>query len=67
MFDDDYAEAMWRQLRDVPVDDDGRIVTPFMDYPSGTDREEIWRDIDNLHSQGVVHLMFPNREGDHDD
>lgn len=36
------AMALWQALGDRPVDDDGRLEEPFLQFPIGTDREEIW-------------------------
>jgi hypothetical protein len=33
---------LWKQLGDVPVDDNGYTQQKFLDFAPGTDREEIW-------------------------
>lgn len=49
------AEELWRGLGDVAVDDDGRIDAEWHGYPAGTDREEIWHDIeDEFGKDGVT-------------
>lgn len=45
------------ELQDVLVDDDGRLLDGWRGYPAGTDREEIWRDIDEAHPDGYVALV----------
>lgn len=60
---------IWRELGDVPVDDDGRIEEPFVLrcangmprlYDEGTDREDIWHDIEAEYRVSVGRMM----EGD---
>lgn len=58
---DELREA-WTQLGDVLVDDDGRLLSDWRDYPAGTDREEVWRDFDVAYEDGVAALMFPGGE-----
>ncbi len=36
-------QKLWQQLGDIPVNDDGEIEEPFLDFEIGTDREEIWQ------------------------
>lgn len=33
---------LWRAFGDLPVTDDGRTMTPFLHFPRGTQREEVW-------------------------
>lgn len=40
------AKSIWTELGDVCVDDDGCIDQDWRGYPTGTDREDIWRDIE---------------------
>ena len=54
------AKALWEELGDVCVDDDGCIDADWRDYPAGTDREDIWRDIEEQygeHGVTVARLM----------
>lgn len=62
-----YVEDAWDALGDVPVDDDGRIQTGFsmtgfdgrtMRYGVGTDREDIWHDIEAQYPVSVGRLMY---------
>lgn len=56
------AGLVWDSLGIVPVDDDGRIQIPFSMggtvYPVGTDREDIWHDIEECFGISVTKLMF---------
>lgn len=58
------ARLVWERLGDMPVDDDGRILSPFYAYDQlgrsynvGTDREEIWNDIEDRLNVSVAWLM----------
>lgn len=52
------AERFWGHLGNVPVDEDGLLLSRFRDYPEGTDREEVWLDYDER-PEGVRWHMFP--------
>lgn len=49
-------EMLARELEDVLVDDDGQLLDCWHGYPAGTNREEIWLDIDSSHPDGYVKL-----------
>lgn len=49
-------EMLARELEDVLVDDDGRLLDCWRGYLAGTNREEIWLDIDSSHPDGYVKL-----------
>lgn len=56
------AKRIWNDLEDVTVDDDGCIDTPLLIselgwYPKGTEREEIWHDIEERTGISVAYLM----------
>lgn len=59
----DAAKAAWKRLEDVPVDDNGNIedrVWMFQlerVYEKGTNREEIWHDIEDMLHVSVAYLM----------
>lgn len=40
--DKEAAEVLWFEFGNVTVDDDGCIDSDWLDFPAGTDREEIW-------------------------
>ena len=35
-------EELWSLFGDVAINDDDDIIEPFLDFPIGTDRFEIW-------------------------
>ena len=35
---------------------------PFLDFPAGTPREDIWRWFDERHSKGVAYLLYRAQE-----
>lgn len=56
---DAQLEKLWKQFGDVPMDPDTeKMEEPFMDFPVGTDREDIWHWFDERHSKGVVYLLY---------
>ena len=50
-------EAFWNDLGDIPVDDDGIIQEPFLWWPKGTNREDIWHWFDEKYPGGVIKLF----------
>ena len=50
-------ETFWSELGDIPVNDDGIIQEPFLWWPKGTDREDIWHWFDEKYPGGVIKLM----------
>lgn len=62
------ARRVWERLEDALVDDDGTIdVTPFETpylgrYEIGTNREEIWHDIESRMHVSVAYLMGQREE-----
>jgi hypothetical protein len=55
---DTQLEKLWKQFGDVPMNPDTeKMEEPFMDFPAGTDREEIWHWFDERHSKGVAYLL----------
>lgn len=57
-----FLEIMWRELEDVPVDENESgeliLVEDWYHFNAGTDRDEIWHWFDDNHSHGVAYLMF---------
>lgn len=52
-------EEIWAELCDVPMDPETeRIEEPFLHFPAGTHREEIWKWFDERYSRGVYHLLY---------
>lgn len=55
---DSEIEALWQALSDVPMNPETeKMEAPFLAFPAGTDREEIWRWFDKRHSKGVGYLL----------
>lgn len=57
--DDRELEKLWRVLGDIPVNDNGETEESFIDFPPGTQREDIWQWFDEKYSRGVVALLNP--------
>lgn len=52
-------EELWNQFGDTPMDPETeKIEEPFVDFPAGTDREDIWHWFDLRHSRGVAYLLY---------
>lgn len=48
-------EKLWKQFEDLPMDPDTeKIEEPFLSFPAGTDREDIWHWFDERHSKGIA-------------
>lgn len=55
---DTQLEKLWKQFGDIPMNPDTeKMEESFMDFPAGTDREEIWHWFDERHSKGVAYLL----------
>ena len=51
-------EELWGQLDDIPMNPETECIeAPFLNFPAGTFREDIWRWFDENHSKGVAYLM----------
>lgn len=52
-------EDLWEQFEDVSMDPVTECMeAPFLDFPAGTHREEIWHWFDERHSKGVAYLLY---------
>ncbi len=52
-------EELWEGFADVPMDPETEeMEEPFLHFPAGTNREEIWHWFDERHSKGVVYLLY---------
>ena len=49
--------SLWELLGDIPIDDDDRITEPFMDWPTGSNRFDIWYWFDKRYTGGVHTLI----------
>lgn len=56
---DKEVEEFWELFEDVPMNPETeRIEDSFMEFPVGTDKEEIWHWFDERHSKGVHYLLY---------
>lgn len=53
---------LWRLFGDVQIDDNDLVTEPFMDWPVGTNRFDIWRWFDDRYDGGV-HTLMEDMEG----
>lgn len=52
-------EQLWGEFADVPMNPGTEeMEEPFLHFPVGTNREEIWHWFDERHSKGVVYLLY---------
>ena len=52
-------ERKWEEFGDVPMNPETECIEePFLDFPAGTHREEIWHWFDEQHSNGVHWLLY---------
>lgn len=61
---DEVLETLWRAFGDVPINDDDEIEDPFLDYPSGTNRFEVWLWFDRNYSRGIAGLACAPKENE---
>ena len=58
---DEYLKQLWEAFGDVPMDPETEFMkAPFLDFPAGTHREEIWRWFDQRYTGGVYGLLYPS-------
>lgn len=56
---DTELERLWEGFADVPMDPETeKMEEPFLHFPAGTDREEIWHWFDDRHSKGIMYLLY---------
>lgn len=56
-------EKLWEEFGDVPMNPETECMeAPFLDFPAGTFREDIWHWFDERHSKGVAYLMYGGAE-----
>lgn len=49
---DKALEDLWEEFGDIPMDDETECMeAPFLNFPAGTHREEIWHWFDERHSK----------------
>ena len=56
---DALLEELWKQFGDVPMDPSTETMeAPFLDFPAGTSRVDIWHWFDERHSKGIAYLLY---------
>ena len=56
-YNDAKLEDLWRDLVDIPIDEDERLEEDWFIFKKGTWREDIWHWFDERHSKGVYYLV----------
>ena len=52
-------ESLWHEFEDIPMNPETECMdAPFLDFPAGTHREDIWHWFDERHSKGVAYLLY---------
>ena len=52
-------ESLWHEFEDIPMNHETECMdAPFLDFPAGTHREDIWHWFDRRHSKGVAYLLY---------
>lgn len=59
-WNDESLKVAWEFFGDIPMDANECMEEPFLHFPAGTHREEIWRWFDGLYSKGVHALLYPH-------
>ena len=52
------ADDVWELLSDVPVTEDDDIDEPFLDFPKGTDKFEIWHWFEETFDVSIAQRYF---------
>lgn len=56
---DQLLEELWGELADVPVDPETeKLEAPYLHFPVGTDKFDVWKWFDERHSKGVRYLLY---------
>lgn len=56
---DEKLREAFLQLADVPTNPDTEVMeAPFLHFPAGTSREDIWKWFDERYSKGIVDLLY---------
>ena len=56
---DALLEELWKRFGDVPMDPSTETMeAPFLDFPAGTSRVDIWHWFDERHSKGIAYLIY---------
>ena len=52
------ARQLWKKLGDISIDNNDCITSPFLDFPKGTHREDIWHWFEEQYDISAHSLMF---------
>jgi hypothetical protein len=55
---DNVARGLWDKLGNIPVNEDDEIDEPFLDFPKGTDKFEIWHWFEDTFNLSVAHDLM---------
>lgn len=61
---DELLENMWKQLEDIPCDEDQdssvglRLAKSWWRFRKGTDIMDVWDFFNRRHSKGIIHLLY---------
>ena len=60
---DKELEELWAEFADTAMDPETECMDePFLGFPAGTHREDIWHWFDERHSKGVAYLLYGGSE-----
>lgn len=61
---DEALEELWEEFGDIPMNPETeKIEAPFIGFPAGTDKEDVWHWFDERHSRGVHYLLYRDADG----
>ncbi|MFA5340211.1 MAG: hypothetical protein WC332_00395 [Clostridia bacterium] len=52
-----HLKLLWRLLGDIPITDDDEIDEPFLHFPKGTDKIEVWHWFEEQNKNFIVGEM----------
>lgn len=55
-------QELWNELSDIPVNENDEIEEDFLDFPSGTDKFDVWYWFDERCPNGVAEDLMYNTE-----
>ena len=57
-WDESQLKDLWKQFGEIPINDRDEIEKPFLHFPAGTYRFDIWHWFDERWPGGVYDLLF---------
>lgn len=55
-------QELWNELSDIPVNENDEPEEDFLDFPSGTDKFDVWHWFDERCPNGVAEDLMYNTE-----